>query len=645
MRFIANKNGLRSSLAAISWAFLLVVILIYSCRKPERNNPWDEKNTQSPQEWAPKNLQIITLSPLARELSWEFMTPGIEGFKIDRKKGEEPWQEAYAIIPITARNWIDDQIVPDPALIYQYRVYAYAGGNVSAKTTITESAAIPAPTGLTVSKLTDISYQLEWTDNSTGEQGFCIDRKIDDRDWTIAYARVPEDVVLFEDPDIFPRKSPVNIQYRVYAYYDGYTSGYAWDQTLASLGVPASLEIIRLSVNSVIIQWIDTGTGEEGFVLERRTGNHDWSVISIQAEEEYTDSDFEFDTEVFYRVCAYKGAFKSDYTESSFHSVVPPPHNLSYLQNSITSITIGWEYTVSGHDGFRLERRKDAGNWELIVQAGASENTYTDNSIDLFAHDYEYRIMAFYLGYSSTESVLPVDSVYYIEPGFNTNLVMMKIKGGAFIMGSTGGNSNEQPVHSVTLNSYFMGAFEVTQAQWLAVMGENPSYFSGCLDCPVDFVTWNEIQTFVQNLSLASGKVYRLPTEAEWEYACGGGAQASGSAERTLWAGTSIENQLQNYAWFYDNSGGKSHAVGGKLPNRLGIYDMSGNIAEWCSDWYGPYNSGSQTNPQGPPTGNARVIRGSSWAFLPDHCRTASRAYEYPGTKSNTVGFRVVCSE
>ncbi len=457
MRFIANKNSLRSSLAAISWAFFLALIFICSCRKPERNNPWDEKNTQSPQEWAPKNLQIINLSPLARKLSWEFMTPGIEGFKIDRKKGEEPWQEAYAILPITAREWIDDHIVPDPALVYQYRVYAYAGGNVSAKTTITESAAIPAPTGLTVSKLTDISYHLEWTDNSTGEQGFCIDRKIDEMEWTIAYARVPEDVVLFEDPDIFVQKSPVNIQYRVYAYYGEYTSDYAWDQTLASLGVPASLEIIRLSVNSVIIQWIDTSTGEEGFVLERRAGNHDWEVISVQTEVSYTDDDFEFDTEVFYRICAYKGAFKSDYTESSFHSVVPPPQNLSYLQNSLTSIALGWEYALSGEDGYRLERRKVAGNWEPIAQTGVGQYTYTDNSVDLFAHDYEYRIMALYLGYSSAGSVLPVDSVYYIEPGFNTNLVMMKIMGGAFMMGSTGGNSNEQPVHSVTLSSFFIG--------------------------------------------------------------------------------------------------------------------------------------------------------------------------------------------
>jgi hypothetical protein len=205
-------------------AFLLVFLtgLYPACQKPERNNPWDGKNAQNPQEWAPQNLQITPLSPIARKLSWEFGTLSIEGFKIDRKKGEEPWQEAYATLPKTAREWIDDQIVHDPALVYQYRVYAFAGGNISGKPAITASAAIPAPDNIQIATHSTTSITLSWNYNFTGHDGFMIDRKAGDEPWVIGLAILNPDQTSFHDNTV--NLESKSYSFKVYSFYEKYHS-------------------------------------------------------------------------------------------------------------------------------------------------------------------------------------------------------------------------------------------------------------------------------------------------------------------------------------------------------------------------------------------------------------------------------------
>ena len=215
---------------------------------------------------------------------------------------------------------------------------------------------------------------------------------------------------------------------------------------------------------------------------------------------------------------------------------------------------------------------------------------------------------------------------------------MVYVEGGTFTMGATSEQGSDaldggKPAHSVTLDGYYIGKYEVTQKLWKAVMGSNPSDFKGD-NLPVENVSWDDVQEFLRKLNAMTGKNYRLPTEAEWEFAARGGNSSRGYKY-------SGSNSLGSVAWYYDNSGDRTHAVGTKSPNELGIYDMSGNVWEWCQDWYGSYSSSSQRNPQGPNSGSSRVFRGGCWSYDARFCRVSIRGYNTPGYRLNHLGFRL----
>ncbi|MBO4379856.1 MAG: formylglycine-generating enzyme family protein [Muribaculaceae bacterium] len=215
---------------------------------------------------------------------------------------------------------------------------------------------------------------------------------------------------------------------------------------------------------------------------------------------------------------------------------------------------------------------------------------------------------------------------------------MIAVKGGTFTMGATSEQGSdargwEKPAHKVTLSDFYIGKTEVTQAQWKAVMGTNPSYFSGD-DLPVEKVSYNDCLTFINKLNNLTGKKFRLPTEAEWEYAARGGKKSKGYKY-------SGSNNIAAVAWYKDNSDMKSHPVGTKSANELGIYDMSGNVWEWCQDWYGVYSEGSQTNPTGPTSGDGRAVRGGSWITEGKGCRVSERDPGDPTSQVQIMGFRI----
>ena len=222
---------------------------------------------------------------------------------------------------------------------------------------------------------------------------------------------------------------------------------------------------------------------------------------------------------------------------------------------------------------------------------------------------------------------------------------MIAVEGGTFTMGATFEQqndpySNEKPTHQVTLSSYYIGETEVTQALWTAVMGNNPSDFKGDNN-PVECVSWNDCQEFISKLNSLMGKNFRLPTEAEWEYAARGGKKSKGYQY-------SGSNNIGDVAWYIGNtinSVYNTHHVKTKQPNELGIYDMSGNVCEWCQDWYGSYSSSSQTNPKGPSTGSDRMFRGGCWGNYAGDCRSANRKGYAPGHRDGGLGLRLVLSE
>ena len=228
---------------------------------------------------------------------------------------------------------------------------------------------------------------------------------------------------------------------------------------------------------------------------------------------------------------------------------------------------------------------------------------------------------------------------------------MVFVEGGTFQMGSNDGDSDEKPVHQVTVSSFYIGKYEVTQKEWREVMGTNPSYFKGD-NLPVEQISWFQAVEYCNKLSIKEGLTpfysgsgnnitcnwsangYRLPTEAEWEYAARGGNKSKGYKY-------SGSNDVGPVAWYSSNPGSKTQAVGTKQANEIGIHDMSGNVWEWCWDWYDDYASASQNNPRGATNGSSKVLRGGSWSNVDNYCRVSNRYFIIPDYCHYSIGFRV----
>ena len=235
------------------------------------------------------------------------------------------------------------------------------------------------------------------------------------------------------------------------------------------------------------------------------------------------------------------------------------------------------------------------------------------------------------------QDVLSLDKSFDVN-GCSFKLIF--IEGGTFSMGATseqvGAYPDEKPVHSVTIDDYYIGETEVTQELYEAVMGNNPSQFKGDLQRPVEKMSWNSCNEFVQRLNELTGENFCLPTEAQWEYAARGGKNAEGM----MYSGN---NDIENVGWHKSNANGSTHSVKMKEPNALGLYDMTGNVMEWCQDYFGKYTPDHQDNPVGAPYNyeEKHVIRGGAWCFAAKHCRITNRTGEYPHSLSSASGFRI----
>lgn len=260
-----------------------------------------------------------------------------------------------------------------------------------------------------------------------------------------------------------------------------------------------------------------------------------------------------------------------------------------------------------------------------VDRKARSEQTATTNTQQLVQKD------------TPSNATISGESRKVITVG-NVSFTMIRVDGGTFTMGATSeqgsdANNDEKPAHQVTLSPYYIGETEVTQALWEAVMGSNPSYFNGARR-PVEEVSWDDCQDFIRKLNQKTGQNFRLPTEAEWEYAARGGNKSRGFK----YAGS---NTIGDVAWYTDNSGSTTHDVKTKQANELGLYDMSGNVWEWCQDWKGGYSSSAQTNPTGPSSGSYRVSRGGGWSSSARFCRVSYRSSFTPGFRNFNLGLRL----
>ena len=246
---------------------------------------------------------------------------------------------------------------------------------------------------------------------------------------------------------------------------------------------------------------------------------------------------------------------------------------------------------------------------------------------------------------SSAATYTPEVKTYYAN---GVAFQMVEVRGGTFTMGATSeqgsdAKSYEKPAHKVTLSDYYIGKTEVTQALWEAVMGKTVSQIAseyGWVTCgvgdnyPMYYISWYDCKEFISKLNVLTGKTFRMPTEAEWEYAARGGSKSRGYKY-------SGSNRPGDVAWYGGYWGGKTHEVGTKRPNELGLYDMSGNVWEWCGDWYANYTSNSQTNPKGPQSGSYRVYRGGSCLMPPRCCRSSIRIDSDPSFRFIDLGLRL----
>ncbi|MDY6973364.1 MAG: formylglycine-generating enzyme family protein [Thermodesulfobacteriota bacterium] len=228
----------------------------------------------------------------------------------------------------------------------------------------------------------------------------------------------------------------------------------------------------------------------------------------------------------------------------------------------------------------------------------------------------------------------------FVDEYLGAELVL--VPSGSFVMGSPesekGRDKDESPAHKVEIDSFYIGRYEITQPQWEKVMGKNPSKFRGLPDLPVEGVSWKDVKEFLIRLQKKTRLPYRLSTEAEWEYVCRAGSQ-------TPFCSGSDERSLNEYAWFSINAGGETHRVGSRLPNKLGVYDMHGNVSEWVGDGRRGYLSRTENNPVGPSSSKKAIHRGGCWLYPARLCRSANRMSADKEFRSHIIGFRLAINK
>jgi len=634
---------------------LIVLTFIITCEDREWDNPHDEKSDLEADAWAPQNLAIQQTSLTTAILNWEQIEDVIEGFVIDKKIGYEEWIADYARLKLDSTmisEWADTNLIPDSTLLQQYRVKAYAHKEKSSEITTELRPIFPKPTNLQAEQLSDTLIRLTWQDNSNGEDGFWIDRKTGTSEWNVGYSILPANTTQWCDSlPVYGLKN----EYRIYGYCRNVNSIKITISIINIIPTPSNLIASVIDDQSLRLTWTDNCGYELGLRIERNDGNGFAQIAEVDADvTTYTDEGLTYGQSYTYQVKVFTDKNESNYSnEIQVEMVIPAPTNLKGIIIDEQSVQIIWDDNCNFETGYKIERKEEGSTFAEIADLGSNRTSYTDQGLT-YTILYTYRIIAY------TEYNQSNPSNEFNAFGVPESFVF--VPGGTFTMGDVwgGGNGDETPTHEVTLSGFYISKYEVTQKQYVDVMGRSDEswtlYYGVGDNYPAYYVMWYKAVEFCNKLSEQDGLTpcytingtsvtcdfsangYRLPTEAEWEYAA-----RSGGRDDRKWSGTNTESEMGNYAWYYYNSD-KPHPVGTKQPNDLGIYDMSGNFWEWCWDWYSSsyYSSSPSSNPTGPSSGGHRVVRGGSYTQDTSDCRVANRATMDPASSSTNVGFRIL---
>ena len=649
----AKSNYIISVLIAYS------LLSVVSCEKHSYNNPYDtETNIE---DLAPHSIQIDSAHLFEKSFSWECDSDEVETFIIDRKKDNSSWVENYASVNGNTFEWTDTLISLNSD--YLYRFTSQFDKNTAPSDVVDYKATIPTPSELEIEKISESRYKLTWKDNSIGEHGFSIDKSIDG-EWKENYALLEANTEQFTDSSLFTSRS-LDLKYRLRAFHGDTYSSEKTISANADLSSPLGLVIDFKNLEQIQLRWVDRSDGEQGYKIDRKIGTNPWEEeigITESNTATYVDENFELNQNIKYRVYAFSDDFISGKIENNITTSIAAPSEVELTPVSLSELEISWKDNTNREQGFKIDRKVDDGSWQTsFAQVGENTTTFNDD-VDLLNHNYTYRLYTYYNEHISSKTEKSID-------GLNIEIEMVLVEGGTFTMGCTGEQNNcdedELPTHSVTLNNYFISKYEVTNSQYASFLNLIDCNSDGTYndedygnvryieitdtECQIDYIDGEfksesgkenypvtEVSWYGAN-AFARSNGGHLPTEAQWEYAARGGNQSQGY----IYSGGS---NLGDVGWYSVNSDSHSHEVGIKQPNELGIHDMSGNVWEWCQDWYDEdyYEISPQNNPQGPNVGTHKVVRGGSWAYLSHICRVANRNENNLNVTYNNYGFRIV---
>jgi len=593
------------SLTTLSF-ILLSLVFIFSCTKPEPTNPYDPN---SGHETTPMQGQLVLTQQTDSQvkLHWQLNSSIVGSYIINRKINSGSY-ELLAEVTSETDEYNDTELLTTNT--YNYQVI---GANDEVQTepiSNSISTTFAEITAFNIQQQNIFTADITWAHNCNYEEGYVLERR-----------------------EISSREHPLS---------RGVDSE-------GRQGVSSSLTLERRDAQLLPDREI---ISEDNTSIDSKSQSRDFiEIANLQANTiQFTDDTLIPNHIYEYRIVAYTEFNTSSEQLQDFDNTFPAPNNLSCtienISGTIADVHLDWDYNATGIDGFKI--KKNGTLLAEVILAGKTE--WIDAAINI-GDVITYQVSAFYQIYTSSFSN---------EVSWEIPAGMIFVLGGTFDMGDhyNEGNPDELPVHSVTLNHFFIGECEVTQAEYEVVVGSNPAHNYGVGDdYPVYYVSWYNAVTFCNLKSQQEGLTpcynltnwscnftadgYRLPTEAEWEYAARGGVNWT---DDYRYSGCHEASDLPNYAWVSSNSNMQTQLVGTKLPNQLDIFDMTGNVWEWCNDWYGNsyYSSSPTNNPTGPSTGSSLVLRGGSWNGYDGIFRVANRYKSNPDYISTSYGLRLV---